>query len=54
MQKKPQIFLESHHLKNQCTGFGQFNYWLIKKLAEHNTDYKLIVNTKKRSYLKDF
>ncbi|SDR66348.1 glycosyltransferase family 1 protein [Gramella sp. MAR_2010_147] len=54
MQKKPQIFLESHHLKNQCTGFGQFNYWLIKKLSEQNTDYKLIANVKNRSYLKDF
>ncbi len=54
MQKKPGIFLESHHLKNQCTGFGQFNYWLIKKLSEQNKDYKLIVNAKKREYLSDF
>lgn len=54
MAKRPRIFLESHHLKNQCTGFGQFNYWLIKKLSERNTDFELVVNCKKRAMLKDF
>ncbi|APG59986.1 glycosyltransferase family 4 protein [Christiangramia salexigens] len=54
MPKKPRIFLESHHLKNQFTGFGQFNYWLIKKLAEFNRDYELIINCKDRSMIKDF
>lgn len=54
MAKRPRIFLESHHIKNQCTGFGQFNYWLIKKLSEKNTDFELVVNCKKREMVKDF
>ncbi|MGJ8667752.1 MAG: glycosyltransferase family 4 protein [Patiriisocius sp.] len=32
-----QVFLESHNLKNKFTGFGQFNYHLIKALAQQDT-----------------
>ncbi|MGY5850257.1 glycosyltransferase family 4 protein [Salegentibacter sp. F14] len=53
MVKRPRIFLESHHLNNTYTGFGQFNYWLIKKLSERNTSFELVVNCGKRSMLKD-
>jgi len=54
MQKKPRIFLESHNLKNQYSGFGQFNYWLIKNLAKINTEYELVVNAKSKSSISDF
>ncbi len=54
MQKKPRIFLESHNLKNQFSGFGQFNYWLIKNMAELNTDFELVATAKKKSALQDF
>lgn len=54
MPKKPSIFLESHHLNNQCTGFGQFNYWLIKKLSEKNNDFELVVNCKNKKIIEDF
>ena len=54
MPKKPRIFLESHNLKNQFSGFGQFNYWLIKNMAELNTDYELIATAKKRNAIQDF
>lgn len=54
MSKMPRIFLESHNLKNPYSGFGQFNYWLIKNMSELNTDYELIVNAKKKSSVKDF
>ncbi len=36
MSKRSSIFLESHHLKNQFFGFGQFNYHLIKALQKQN------------------
>ncbi|MEM7185723.1 MAG: glycosyltransferase family 1 protein [Bacteroidota bacterium] len=43
-----QVFLESHNLKNPFSGFGQFNYHLIKAMAEQvPEDIKLIVNAKK-------
>ncbi|GEQ85837.1 glycosyl transferase [Patiriisocius marinistellae] len=32
-----QVFLESHNLKNKFSGFGQFNYHLIKALAKQDT-----------------
>ncbi|WP_442845221.1 glycosyltransferase family 4 protein [Leeuwenhoekiella sp. H156] len=31
-----QVFLESHNLKNPYSGFGQFNYHLVKAFAELN------------------
>ncbi len=51
---KPKIFLEAHNIKNLFTGFGQFNYWLIKNLINQNTDYEFIINTKKRDSIKEF
>lgn len=48
-----QIFLESHHIKNPHSGFGQFNYHLIKGLYNaQNQDYKITVHTKNSSNLK--
>lgn len=42
------VFLESHNLKNQYSGFGQFNYHLIKALAKnHPEDMRIIIHTKK-------
>ncbi len=38
MGKKPTVFLESHNIKNQFFGFGQFNYHLLKALSK--TDLK--------------
>lgn len=35
--KMYQVFLESHNLKNKYSGFGQFNYHLIKALANQDT-----------------
>lgn len=42
------IFLESHNLKNKYSGFGQYNYHLIKALSKLETpDFKMILNVKK-------
>lgn len=42
-----QIFLESHNLKNKFSGFGQFNYHLIKGLAAHDlSDLDITLNAK--------
>ncbi len=32
------IFLESHNIKNKFSGFGQFNYHLIKALSNNETE----------------
>lgn len=45
MMKK--VFLESHNLKNKYSGFGQFNYHLIKALAKVPAeDFKMILHAK--------
>jgi glycosyltransferase involved in cell wall biosynthesis len=42
-----QVFLESHNLKNKFSGFGQFNYHLIKALAQQYLDgLELTINAK--------
>lgn len=42
------VFLESHNLKNKYSGFGQFNYHLIKALSQLDTsDFRMVLNTKK-------
>lgn len=47
------VFLESHNLKNLASGFGVFNYSLIKELANLPTeDLKLTVNLKHISEFK--
>ncbi|WGD33967.1 glycosyltransferase family 1 protein [Olleya sp. YS] len=49
-----QVFLESHNIKNQFNGFGQFNYHLIKGLHHANiTDFKMTLHAKDTSALKD-
>ena len=53
MSKKPQVFLESHNIKNLNFGFGQFNYHLIKGIASLNTeDLTIILNVKDTQKLK--
>lgn len=47
------VFLESHNIKNRASGFGVFNYSLIKAFADINpTDLKLILNVKNISSIK--
>ncbi len=42
-----QVFLESHNIKNQHFGFGQFNYHLIKGLYNANIDdFKITLHAK--------
>ena len=41
------VFLESHNIKNQYFGFGQFNYHLIKGLYNaHVQDFKMTLHAK--------
>ena len=36
MLKRHKVFLESHNIRNLNSGFGQFNYHLIKALNDLN------------------
>jgi len=48
-----EIFLESHNIKNQHFGFGQFNYHLIKGLYNANIeDFKMTLHAKDNAPLK--
>jgi glycosyltransferase involved in cell wall biosynthesis len=48
-----QVFLEAHNLKNKFSGFGQFNYHLIKGLATQDlSGHLLTLNVKDISSLK--
>ncbi|SNS21789.1 glycosyltransferase family 4 protein [Dokdonia pacifica] len=47
MSRIPTVFLESHNLKNLKTGFGQFNYHLIKGMYNvHATDIQCTLYAK--------
>ena len=49
-----QVFLESHNIKNQHFGFGQFNYHLIKGLYNANIqDFKITLHVKDIAPLKE-
>lgn len=49
-----QVFLESHNIKNQHFGFGQFNYHLIKGLYNANIqDFKITLHAKDIAPLKE-
>ncbi|MCG2420248.1 glycosyltransferase family 4 protein [Aequorivita sp. F47161] len=49
-----QVFLESHNLKNRFSGFGQFNYHLIKAMAHFPQDeFEIVLNAKNTSALKE-
>ncbi|MBT8256203.1 MAG: hypothetical protein KJO23_06655 [Bacteroidia bacterium] len=49
-----QVFLESHNLKNKYTGFGQFNYHLIKALSKIETnDMQVTINAKRPNVWKN-
>lgn len=49
-----EIFLESHNLKNRYSGFGQFNYHLLKALSKiEQADFKFIVHAKKPEIWKE-
>ena len=48
-----EIFLESHNLKNKFSGFGQFNYHLIKGLAKQDlTGVNITLHAKDLASLK--
>ncbi len=48
-----QVFLESHNIKNKYSGFGQFNYHLIKGLAGSiPSDMSIILHAKDTDALK--
>ncbi|RMA58562.1 glycosyltransferase family 4 protein [Ulvibacter antarcticus] len=47
------VFLESHNLKNKFTGFGQFNYHLIKAIANNPIKgFKITLHAKNVKELK--
>jgi len=49
-----QVFLESHNIKNQFNGFGQFNYHLIKGLYNASIqDFKMTLHAKNTKPLKE-
>jgi glycosyltransferase involved in cell wall biosynthesis len=49
-----QVFLESHNIKNQHFGFGQFNYHLIKGLFNAQIDdFKMMLHAKEIPPLKN-
>ena len=52
MTKK--ILLEAHNIKNMYSGFGQFNYWLIKNLISNNNEFEFIVNAKSKTSIREF
>ncbi|GHA43880.1 glycosyl transferase [Salinimicrobium marinum] len=54
MPAEKRIFLESHNINNLYSGFGQFNYWLIKNLTEHNQSFQFTAYAKNKSVFKDF
>lgn len=55
MSTLKKVFLEAHNIKNMYSGFGQFNYWLIKNLILNNKEeFRFIVNAGSRKFLKDF
>ena len=48
-----QVFLESHNLKNKFSGFGQFNYHLIKALAKQKKEgFTIVLHAKDTAVLK--
>ncbi|CAN5146143.1 glycosyltransferase family 1 protein [soil metagenome] len=53
MSTRPKIFLEAHNINNEFSGFGQFNYWLIKNLVGESKDFEYIVNAKDKKSLRD-
>lgn len=56
MLKKPKIFLESHNIRNPNSGFGQFNYHLIKAINDlAPTNLEITIHAKATAKLrKDF
>lgn len=53
MSARKNIFLESHNINNMFSGFGQFNYWLIRSLAAQNSPFEFSAYAKKKSMLAD-
>lgn len=46
------IFLESHNIDNLYFGFGQFNYHLVKALANENHSFEITLHSSKVNELK--
>lgn len=40
MPANKKIFFESHNINNMFSGFGQFNYWLIKSITEQQPPFE--------------
>lgn len=54
MSRIPSVFLESHNIKNPYSGFGQFNYHLIKGIyAAQISDLRCTVYAKKTAPLQE-
>lgn len=48
------VFLESHNLKNQTSGFGVFNHSLIKAMSELDTpDLEITLNVKHKNKVRE-
>ena len=54
MAQRKKVFLEAHNIKNMYSGFGQFNYWLIKSLITSNSAYDFIINAKSKGSIAEF
>lgn len=54
MADRPEVFLESHNINNKFTGFGQFNYWLIKNLVRYNDNLNITVTAKNKVLVEEF
>ena len=48
MNELPHIFLETHNLKNLYSGFGQYNYHLLKNISEIEHEYNFTIHVKKK------
>jgi glycosyltransferase involved in cell wall biosynthesis len=48
------VFLESHNIKNKYSGFGQFNYHLIKGIAANKpSDFEIVLHAKNTNALEE-
>ncbi|MCF4101333.1 glycosyltransferase family 4 protein [Gillisia sp. M10.2A] len=54
MPNEKNVLLESHNINNMFTGFGQFNYWLIKNIVQNTPEFKITVTASHKSSIKDF
>lgn len=53
MPARKKIFFESHNINNMFSGFGQFNYWLIKSLTSQKPAFEFTAYARRKSMLSD-